>query len=792
MGKKPWLMYGSAKTSNVEPYLATRAYRSGEEGPEEITLEEVFEDRMEGRKSSLTYYLPRFMSIRGFTEATPLNSDVDAKRTIYNVKKSKRTTVVKKRSMKDVMEDIKLIKDGDIMEMLSDDRAEDYASWIDVGWTLFNIGQGCEEALNLWIDFSRKSSKFVEGECEDKWAEMQVRDKTIASLLAMAKSDNPDKYKEWKDTNVKSALYKSLYEAKPNEWDVAQVIHKLYKDIYICADARKDIWYEFKEHRWQSMDDNIPLKKNLATDVANAYLGVKVDLINRQRTASDDTEKKKLESQESKCAAIVSALKTCDFHNKVIKMCKILFHDSKFLKKMDENRSIFVCENGVVDLEFGIFRDGRPDDYATYCCNQVYHKYSWEDDDVLELQDFFGKVFTNVNRRDYFLDSACATMEGGNSNKTFIVATGDGNNAKTVTFNLLEMVFGDYSFKFPRELFIVSRGNTSSGARPELSRVRGKRLGMLSEIAKTDTLNIGVLKELTGNDSFFARGLYEKGTEIKPMFCLFMACNEPPKVPGHDEATWNRIRVLEFDSKFVMKKDLNKFPVPDSLEDQYTTRRFHAKADFSKRLPDLAPVLLWMLVERFKEYKKTGLREPKEVQLATAQYRAFNDVFLQFVQDKIEKVELPANTPLPTPVATPVSKKAAKGSKTPTPKIMTPATQPSSAVSTPKSRAEKAAIAAELAKLPFLKLAELHSEFSAWYQENHSSYAKEKFNKITLLHEFNKRFGGASKQGRIVGWYGYRIVDDVAEDDDQQKKLKALLTAKVAKNAPKDKPKEKK
>ena len=70
---------------------------------------------------------------------------------------------------------------------------------------------------------------------------------------------------------------------------------------------------------------------------------------------------------------------------------------------------------------------------------------------------------------------------------------------------------------------------------------------MNSEIAKTGTLNIGVLKELTGNDSFFARGLFEKGTEINPMFTLFGSANEPPKIPGHDDATWNRVRLLDFD-----------------------------------------------------------------------------------------------------------------------------------------------------------------------------------------------------------------------------------------------------
>ena len=41
-------------------------------------------------------------------------------------------------------------------------------------------------------------------------------------------------------------------------------------------------------------------------------------------------------------------------------------------------------------------------------------------------------------------------------------------------------------------------------------------------------------------------------------------CNDPPKVPGNDVQTWNRIRVLDFESKFVIPSMLKKFPVPSS------------------------------------------------------------------------------------------------------------------------------------------------------------------------------------------------------------------------------------
>lgn len=721
MARKPWLMYGSAKAEGAEPFLATKFY--GPKNPKtgklvKLTIEDMFKTELEGRKSRPAYYLPRFLSIRGYDRALALRKDIESKRSVYRAKKAKRGIIVRKRNMEDVMEDVKTIKEGGIMDMLSDSRADEYNSWLDVGWTLFNIGQGCEEMLQIWIDFSRRSVKFVEGECEEKWSKMEMRDKTIGSLFAMARSDSPDAYKAWKDLNINNHIEKSLFEAKPNEWDVAQVVLKLYKDRFVCADAKKDIWYEFVGHRWQFMDDNVTLRKLLATEVVNLYYNFKLDLAKKQVSDPDESSRAKLEAKEAKCRNIITALKECKFQERLIKMCKVVFHDPLFLKKIDENKMLFVCENGVIDFELMAFRDGRPDDYCTLSCNVHYPKNaSVNDDEYIEVMEYLKKVFPNPNIRAYFLDTSCAAMEGGNVNKTFIVGTGSGDNAKTVTYSFLEMAFGEYCIKFPRELFVVGKGNSSGAARPELARVRGKRLAIVSEIAKTETLNIGILKELTGNDSFFTRGIYEKGTEIRPMFTLMMQCNEPPKVPGHDDATWNRIRVIDYESRFVKKENLDKFPVPDSLEEQFKMKRFLADNTFMRKLPELCPHFIWILFNNYKDYKKRGLVEPSEVRGSTSIYRQQNDIYVQYVSERIVMA----------------SKEEMQDD--------------------------------ENKEKYFLKLTDLHADFTTWYHENHSAYAKEKFNKITLKHEFSKRFPGAFQvKGRTQGWYGYAIVPE--EDDN--------------------------
>jgi hypothetical protein len=81
-----------------------------------------------------------------------------------------------------------------LVELLKESRANDYHDWIRVGWALHNIDISL---LSEWIEFSRKSDKYKEGECEDVWMTMRDRGLTISSLVYWAKEDNPEEYKKF-------------------------------------------------------------------------------------------------------------------------------------------------------------------------------------------------------------------------------------------------------------------------------------------------------------------------------------------------------------------------------------------------------------------------------------------------------------------------------------------------------------------------------------------------------------------------------------------------------------------
>lgn len=690
IARKPWLMYGSSKSLSKEPFLVTYAL---DDTGTNVTLDKVFFVEMVGREGPCSDYLPTFLSTGTAEEATPLTPSVRQNKMAYVKKKKRRRLKVSEKDEARILEDLKMIKDAGFLDMLADFRSNNHDDWMFVGFALFNISQGHEYGLSMWEEFSKRSSKYVEGECPGKWATMHPGDVTIGSLIWLAKTDSPVRFREWQKTDAQYLMRESLWLMQPNELKISKVIAKLFKDRFICANPTQNLWYEFQNHRWKVDPGGTRLKiaiTETVMDEYNEYLG---DLARRHTEAETDEDRKTVRKLQKKCTQVMEKLGTTRFLSNLVKMCQLQLFDEEFLQKADENKQIFGCENGVLDLELNTFRPGTPDDHITFTCGLEYIEYPAGSPEVEEIDEYLAKVFPNPNIRNYFLDVACSCLEGGNLNKKFIVNTGDTNGGKSKTIELLEAVFGDYAINFPRELIIRGRGNSSNAPRPELARVRGRRIVTLHEVGKGESLNIGVLKAMTGNDAFFARTLHDKGGEIKPMFTLFMQCNDPPRIPENDEATWYRVRVVDYQSRF----DEN---APWDFDEQ--RRLNHYQADRYLDISALASPLLWKLKSRFGTYRKHGLIEPREVKISTQQYKTSNDVYQQFVDDCVEPVE-------PTPGK----------------------------------------------PLPFIRVTEVYSTFRFWYKDNHPSYSKDCPGKLEVTTQFAKRLGTApNRQGR---WNGFRI-----------------------------------
>lgn len=638
MANKPWLMYGSAKTYSSIPYLEISCFSNLGKRVEEkeffkIQYEKV--QKVTRRPLPLEYYYPKFLSIRGCNKI-PLLENVVRRKKELSVRGKK---IQRQRSEAEIYKDIATIKQGNLISLLSPERADNYHSWMDVGWTLFNIGEGNEECLDLWIEFSQNSEKYKEGECEDLWQKMEFSGKTMGSLIFMIKEDSPEGYSRWRNQITNNSLSNFKF-CGTNEGPMAEFISSLYGSTFVCANSSKKIWYEFSDHRWRLVDQAITLKKRIYKEVRAMFIKYKQELKRRVNDLSCDSDdeyiknKKKVKaSVEDKgldnISTIIGLLERDNYLRKVVNMCEIFMHDHEFSKKLDKSRYLIGCENGILDLKLGILREGRPDDYISKTTKLYYKEYTGREPECIELDEILRKVYPNPNKLKFILDVWSMCLGGRNTQKMFIISTGRKDAGKTGIHSLFQTALGEYAIKSPPEIIQKGAKNSSSSARPEMMRTAAVRAQIFDEISDSRTLDIDAIKRQTGNERGWYRGLFDNsGEEITPMYVTFLQSNSCPKVPD-DDALWGRMQVLEMESNFCDNP-------PEDVEEQWKTKTFKADPDFDQKIERLAPVLLWRIFRNYENFAKKGVVVPDCIKRATESHRKDNDIYAEFIDSVLE------------------------------------------------------------------------------------------------------------------------------------------------------------
>jgi P4 family phage/plasmid primase-like protien len=294
--------------------------------------------------------------------------------------------------------------------------------------------------------------------------------------------------------------------------------------------------------------------------------------------------------------------------------------DEHFDELLDSRTHLIGFINGVYDLKMHIFREGMPDDYIFHSTKLNYIAYNEDQVEYAEIDEFFSKLFTIENVKNYVLDIMSCIIDGSIAQERFYIFTGQGSNGKSRLLDLIQKAVGDYYCIMPIALLTQKRA-ASNSAQSELERTKGRRFAVMQEPSEQDKINIGFMKELSGNDRIITRGLYKEPTEFKPQFKMILTCNELPEVPSDDGGTWRRIRVVEFTSRFC--------------ENPQKPNEFAMDLELSDKFDRWAEPFFSMLIERHKNISPNNIPEPMEVRIATESYKNNNDVIGQFINDRI-------------------------------------------------------------------------------------------------------------------------------------------------------------
>jgi P4 family phage/plasmid primase-like protien len=498
-----------------------------------------------------------------------------------------------------------------------------------------------DERLFLsWVQLRSKASDFDYNTISDlyhqwkkyfnKYSKSGV---TKRSIMYWVKQDNFEGYEKVKNESIDYYIEESLNTQ--TEYDLAQVLKQMYKDKYVCVSYdKKGIWYTFKNHRWMQ-DKGLSLREAISKQMYDLYSLKLIKLTDEYHHYEPADDRAIYIQKRAKIVGEVKIrLKKTNDKNNILREAMELFYDGDFVKSMDTNKHLLCFNNGVIDFNNKIFRDGYPEDYITKTTRINYMPLDLDNTEMNEtyiaILDFMKKLFPIPDLLSYMWDHLASCLIGSNKNQTFNVYNGSGSNGKSIIADLMALTLGEYKGTVPITLVTEKRG-LIGGTSDEVLKLKGVRYAVMQEPSKNVKLNEGIMKELTGGDPIQARGLYSESEIFEPQFNLVVCTNNLFDIESNDDGTWRRIRKVDFVSKFI----------DDGEEHTDDTKYVYPKdKSLKEKLPILAPVFASILVKR--AFETDGIVTDSEtVMESSKKYRKCQDHIAKFVSEFVEETKNP-------------------------------------------------------------------------------------------------------------------------------------------------------
>lgn len=276
------------------------------------------------------------------------------------------------------------------------------------------------------------------------------------------------------------------------------------------------------------------------------------------------------------------------------------------LDQLNCQAHLLAVDNAVLDLRAGMPVTPSKDDLITERTEVEYDRTAtcptWDQ----FLQDVMG---SDQELIDFLQRAVGYSLTADTREQVFFILHGTGQNGKSTFVEVVRALLGNLSLKANFSSF--ARKAVRGGANEDIANFLGKRFVYASEGERTHRLNESLIKDLTGGERIRARRLYEHELEFAPTFKVWLSSNHKPVIEGNDLGIWRRVVFIPF-----------QVTISSAKRDPKLSERLQA---------ELPGILNWALAGAAAWYKD-GLNPPKQVQSATAMYRAEQDVLTQFIQ----------------------------------------------------------------------------------------------------------------------------------------------------------------
>jgi putative DNA primase/helicase len=402
----------------------------------------------------------------------------------------------------------------------------------------------------------------------------------------------------------------------------------LFRDQFLFVKNTQE-WMEWTGHIWQrdKMNRSLAAVEKIAETYLDEYKKISGQITDLIKSGDEKDEVKKLTKKQEKILERVRQLRGDNRRTACLKFAHTIENPIAIAgEEFDDKPMLFPCANGVIDLETGKFKAGRPSDYLS-----LGSPVEWTGSDTpAPLWEKSLREIFNCDREgddqsiiEYIDRLFGYAMTGLVIEKVFPVLYGKtGWNGRSLIVETISYVLGALAGSIPSEMLLSQKfSKSSSGPSPDIMSLKGIRMAFASEIDEGQRFSAAKIKWLTGKDELTGRSPHDKyPTRFIPTHKLFVMTNSQPTAPPDDKAFWERIHLIPFTISFV-----NRDP-----QESYERR---AKLNLDKEIKREASGILAWLVRGCLNWQRDGLKPPSAVTEATERYRQDEDMLADWIHE---------------------------------------------------------------------------------------------------------------------------------------------------------------
>jgi P4 family phage/plasmid primase-like protien len=391
---------------------------------------------------------------------------------------------------------------------------------------------------------------------------------TISTIHYYARLNNESKYKarffKKKLSSVNNKYEKYIDEIlfNNNDYAMATYFYKKWGDNFKCIDIKNKLYYGYTTNAlWESFDCGTKIREIISNEMANDFKAYQNKLVEEQINyePADENHEKIERKIKALAECYIKLGKTNDKNNITREITDKIF-DDKFENTLNKSKYLLPIKNKKVFNMKTLTTVDRTIEHAfSYECDANYVELTEEED--LDIKKYFLELFCGNEKTMNCVINILKSLLSGDTLRYIFFFTGDGSNGKSLLFKVLISIFKGFMDTIDTKVILETK--QSSNLTTEFEKLDKTRLGYITELKATDTLNTTTIKKITGGDAIDCRGLFKTNKTINPTCNLCVLTNVLPNFEA-EKAIMNRIVVVPLN---------NNFPIDSSFETKLLEKR---------------------------------------------------------------------------------------------------------------------------------------------------------------------------------------------------------------------------